>query len=105
MTRIGRAFRFTALAGITATAALMIPASAAHADVYGCRWGYSGNGYFFFCKTNNEWPQGGSWRVEAFCDRQGRTTSTVYGPWVQSGTSYAYCPSGWEVVGGTGRVR
>jgi hypothetical protein len=106
--RIGRAFRTAALAGVLAAGAITLPAAAAHATPDNCSSGYwegSGgqSGWWAYCSKQTN-PGTDRWRAVAVCDRQGRTTTTVYGPWtggVAAGRSIAVCPSGYDAVSGS----
>jgi hypothetical protein len=104
MMHIGRQLRVAAIAGVLATGVLMAPATAAEAYAQKCSDGeYSGNGWWAYCAEQTN-PGKDGWRAVAYCDHQGRTSVAVYGAWtggVSAGRSYAICPSGYEVYGGS----
>ncbi|MCO6010818.1 hypothetical protein NE236_38255 [Actinoallomurus purpureus] len=104
MTRIGQALRMASFAGVLAVGTIIVPTTAAYASAGNCSNGeYSGNGWWAYCATQTN-PGKDGWRAIAYCDHQGRASTTVYGPWkggVSAGNSYAICPGGYDVVGGT----
>ena len=100
---IRTALRAVAVGGALATASILVPATAAHADnVMVCTSWYDYNGVEFFsvnCVGGHHATD--QYRAVVMCERPGGTqTVTRTGPWLHSGTSTAACPSAYDAYGG-----